>query len=144
MPYVIEPALGLDRALLMLLVDAFHVSDGTDGREAGESVLKLHPRIAPVTAAVFPLVKKEQLPQIAKEIVASLRDAGIGYVQYDESGSIGRRYRRQDEIGTPWCITVDFDSQADKTVTLRHRDTLEQERVSIAELPATLAAALKA
>ncbi len=143
-PYVIEPALGLDRALLMLLVDAFHVSDGTDGREAGESVLKLHPRIAPVTAAVFPLVKKEQLPQIAKEIVASLRDAGIGYVQYDESGSIGRRYRRQDEIGTPWCITVDFDSQADKTVTLRHRDTLEQERVSIAELPATLAAALKA
>ncbi len=143
-PYVIEPALGLDRALLMLLVDAFHVSDGTDGREAGESVLKLHPRIAPVTAAVFPLVKKERLPGIAHEIVSALREAGIGYVQYDESGSIGRRYRRQDEIGTPWCITVDFDSQSDQTVTLRHRDTLEQERISIADLPAKLMAALRA
>lgn len=142
-PYVIEPALGLDRALLTLLVDAFVISDGTDGREAGEMVLKLHPKIAPVTAAVFPLVKKEQLPEIAKDIVKELREAGIGYVQYDESGSIGRRYRRQDEIGTPWCVTVDFDSQTEKTVTLRHRDTLQQERVAIADLAAHLKAALK-
>lgn len=143
-PFVIEPALGLDRAMLMLLVDGFRISDGTDGREVGEMSLKLHPRVAPVTAAVFPLVKKEGLPETAKEIVASLREAGIGFVQYDESGSIGRRYRRQDEIGTPWCITVDFDGQTDQTVTLRHRDTLEQERVKIAELPAKLTAALKA
>ncbi|MEK7184206.1 MAG: glycine--tRNA ligase [Patescibacteria group bacterium] len=143
-PYVIEPTLGLDRLLMVLLVQALHISDGTDGREAGEMVLKLNPKIAPVTAAVFPLVKKEQLPEIAKTIVKDLREAGIGYVQYDESGSIGRRYRRQDEIGTPWCITVDFDSQTDQTVTLRHRDTLEQERVSISELPAKLKAALKA
>ena len=141
-PYVIEPTLGMDRLLMALLVHGLHISDGTDGREVGEAVLKLNPKIAPVTAAVFPLVKKEGLPQIAQDIVTSLRQANIGYVQYDESGSIGRRYRRQDEIGTPWCITVDFDSQTEKTVTLRHRDTLQQERVAIADLASRLQAEL--
>lgn len=137
-PYVIEPTLGIDRLMLALLVHALHISDGTDGREAGEMVLKLHPKVAPVTAAVFPLVKKDGLPEIAQEIVETLRTSGIGYIQYDPSGSIGRRYRRQDEIGTPFCITIDGDSKTDGTVTVRHRDTLKQERVAKAELAAYL------
>jgi glycyl-tRNA synthetase len=133
-PYVIEPTLGMDRLLMALLVQALHISDGTDGREAGEMVLNLNPKIAPVTVAVFPLVKKEKLPEIAKNIVDDLRKAGIGYVQYDESGSIGRRYRRQDEIGTPWCITVDFESMTDNAVTVRNRKNLEQKRLPIDKL----------
>lgn len=137
-PYVIEPTLGIDRLLLALLVHGLQISDGTDGREAGEMILRLHPRIAPVTVAVFPLVKKEGLPELAREVVSQLRRAGIGYIQYDESGSIGRRYRRQDEIGTPFCITIDFDSKEDRMVTVRHRDTLKQERISIEDLVSAL------
>ncbi len=133
-PYVIEPTLGIDRLLMALLVHGFYVSDGTDGREEGEHVLKLHPRIAPVTAAVFPLVKKDGLPELAREVLAKLREAQLGYVQYDESGSIGRRYRRHDEIGTPYCITIDFESKEDNSVTVRHRDSLTQERVPVEEL----------
>ncbi|MCA9388782.1 glycine--tRNA ligase [Candidatus Berkelbacteria bacterium] len=133
-PYVIEPTLGVDRLFMALLVQAYHVSKGNDGRKDGEVTLKLHPRLAPVTAAVFPLVKKEGLPDLAHEIVAKLRESEIGFVQYDESGSIGRRYRRQDEIGTPYCITVDFESKDDDSVTVRHRDSLKQERVKIQEL----------
>jgi glycyl-tRNA synthetase len=90
--------------------------------------LRLDPRIAPIKVAVFPLVKKEGLPDIAKNIAADLRKAGIETF-YDESGSVGRRYRRQDEIGTPWCVTVDFDSLKDQTVTVRDRDTMLQERI---------------
>lgn len=137
-PYVIEPTLGIDRLLLALLVHGLQISDGTDGREAGEMILRLHPRIAPVTVAVFPLVKKEGLPELAREVASQLRRAGIGYIQYDESGSIGRRYRRQDEIGTPFCITIDFDSKEDRMVTVRHRDTLKQERISIEDLVSAL------
>lgn len=133
-PYVIEPTLGIDRLLLALLVNGFYVSDGNDGRAEGEMVLKLPPRVAPVTVAVFPLVKKGGLAEKAQEIRSNLAKAGIGFIQYDESGSIGRRYRRQDEIGTPWCITVDFESLDDNAVTVRDRDTLEQERVKIEEL----------
>lgn len=143
-PYVIEPTLGIDRLLLALLVHGLQISDGTDGREAGEMTLKLHPRIAPVTAAVFPLVKKEGLPELSKEVVIALRRAGIGYVQYDESGSIGRRYRRHDEIGTPFCLTVDFESKDDRSVTVRHRDTLEQVRVPIDQLVEVLTKQLSA
>ncbi len=133
-PYVIEPTLGIDRLLLALLVNGFDVSDGSDGRAEGEAVLRLPAQIAPVTVAIFPLVKKGGLPELAKDIRTSLTSAGIGFVQYDESGSIGRRYRRQDEIGTPWCVTVDFDSLEDGAVTVRDRDTLEQERIKIDEL----------
>ena len=133
-PYVIEPTLGVDRLLMALLVNGLQVSDGSDGREAGEKVLKLHPRIAPVTVAVFPLVKKSGLPEIAQDVVAKLRQERIGFIQYDESGSIGRRYRRQDEIGTPYCITVDFESKDDDAVTVRHRDSLKQERIKVSEL----------
>jgi glycyl-tRNA synthetase len=130
LPYVIEPSLGIERAMLALLVDAYDESDGSDGREAGEVTLRLDPKIAPYKVAVFPLVKKDRLPEIAGKITEDLRKAGI-MTFYDESGSVGRRYRRQDEIGTPWCITVDFDSLEDETVTLRDRDTMKQERVKI-------------
>jgi len=132
-PYVIEPSLGVERATLACLIDAYDESDGSDGRQAGEITLRLDPKIAPVKVAVFPLMKKEGLPDIAKEIAGSLRKKGIS-VFYDESGSVGRRYRRQDEIGTPWCITVDFDSIKDKAVTLRDRDTMEQKRVKINQI----------
>jgi len=141
-PYVIEPSLGVDRAMLAFLVDAYDESDGTDGRAAGEITLRLHPKLAPYKVAVFPLVKKEGLPDIAKKIVADLRKSGV-MTFYDESGSVGRRYRRQDEIGTPWCITVDFDSLKDNTVTIRDRDTMEQERISIKELENIILGKLK-
>jgi len=98
-------------------------------RAEGETVLHFHPKLAPIKAAVFPLVKKDKLPEIARGIYDDLKKHYM--VQYDESGSVGRRYRRQDEIGTPWCITVDFDSLDDKTVTVRDRDTMEQERIEI-------------
>jgi glycyl-tRNA synthetase len=126
-PYVIEPAVGPDRIMLAFLVDAY-----TDEEVRGEArtVLKLHPRIAPTKAAVFPLSKKEPVSTIARELYDDLK--GDYRIFYDDSGSIGRRYRRQDEGGTPFCVTVDFDTVEDKKVTIRDRDTLEQERVPIA------------
>ena len=125
-PYVIEPAAGPDRIMLAFLVDAY-----TEEEVNGESrtVLKLHPRIAPTKAAVFPLSKKEPVSTIARELYDELK--GDYRLFYDDSGSIGRRYRRQDEAGTPFCVTVDFDTAEDKKVTIRDRDTLEQERVPI-------------
>lgn len=133
LPFVVEPTMGIDRAVLAFIVDAYDESDGSDGRQAGEVTLRLHPKLAPYKVAVFPLVKKEGLPEIAKEMVAKFRKAGIN-AYYDETASVGRRYRRQDEIGTPWCVTVDFDSLTDQTVTLRDRDTMKQERVAIDSL----------
>jgi len=132
-PYVIEPTMGVERILLAALVDAFCESDGTDGREKGEIVLKLNPTIAPVQVGVFPLVKKDKLPEIAKKISMELAEKRIRSF-YDESGSIGRRYRRLDEVGTPWCVTVDFQTLEDDTVTVRDRDTLKQERIKIDDL----------
>src|SRR4051812_44392395 len=125
-PHVIEPAAGADRATLAFLVDAYDEEE-----VAGEqrTVLKLHPRLAPVKVAVLPHVRKDGLPQLAQEVYASLRGRMQG--EYDEGGSIGKRYRRQDEIGTPYCVTVDHQSLEDGTATLRDRDTLEQERVAI-------------
>lgn len=133
-PYVIEPTMGVERLMLALIVDAYNESDGTDGRETGEVVLKLDPRVAPVQVAVFPLVKKEELEEVAYGIRQELIEELELRVMFDKTGSIGRRYRRQDEIGTPWCITVDFDTLEDKKVTVRDRDTLKQERVSIDKL----------
>jgi glycyl-tRNA synthetase len=126
-PYVIEPAVGPDRIMLAFLIDAY-----TEEEVRGEerTLLKLHPRIAPTKAAVFPLSKKEPVSTIARELYDDLK--GDYRIFYDDSGSIGRRYRRQDEAGTPFCVTVDFDTIEDKQVTIRDRDTLEQERVSIA------------
>src|SRR5215204_3602479 len=126
-PYVIEPAVGPDRIMLAFLIDAY-----TEEEVRGEerTVLKLHPRIAPTKAAVFPLSKQEPVSTIARELYDDLK--GDYRIFYDDSGSIGRRYRRQDEAGTPFCVTVDFDTIEDKQVTIRDRDTLEQERVPIA------------
>ncbi|MBA2782255.1 MAG: glycine--tRNA ligase [Rubrobacteraceae bacterium] len=126
-PYVIEPAVGPDRIMLAFLVDAY-----TEEEVKGEvrTVLKLHPLIAPTKAAVFPLSKKEPVSTIARELYDDLK--GDYRLFYDDSGSIGRRYRRQDEAGTPFCVTVDFDTIEDKQVTIRDRDTLEQERVPLA------------
>jgi glycyl-tRNA synthetase len=126
-PYVIEPAVGPDRIMLAFLIDAY-----TEEEVRGEerTVLKLHPRIAPTKAAVFPLSKKEPVSTIARELYDDLK--GDYRIFYDDSGSIGRRYRRQDEAGTPFCVTVDFDTIEDKRVTIRDRDTLKQERVPLA------------
>ena len=125
-PYVIEPAVSPDRIMLAFLVDAY-----TEEEVNGEArtVLKLHPRLAPTKAAVFPLSKKEPVSTIARELYDDLK--GDYRLFYDDSGSIGRRYRRQDEAGTPFCVTVDFDTIDDKKVTIRDRDTLQQERVPI-------------
>ncbi|MDO8513124.1 MAG: glycine--tRNA ligase [bacterium] len=132
-PYVIEPTMGIERIMLVLLVDGYSESDGTDGRESGEVVLRLDPRIAPMQVGVFPLVKKGKLPEIAQKIYRDLLNEGVRAF-YDETGSVGRRYRRQDEIGTPWCITVDFESLEDNKVTVRERDSMRQERVEIDNL----------
>jgi glycyl-tRNA synthetase len=134
---VIEPAAGTDRAALAFLVDAYDTEE-VEGRR--RTVLRFHPRIAPVKAAVLPLISKEGMPERAREIYESVRTRVPA--EYDEGGSIGRRYRRQDEIGTPWGITVDGQTMEDGTVTLRDRDTLEQVRVPAKGLPDLLAAKL--
>ena len=133
LPHVIEPSAGADRATLAFLCDAY-----AEDEVGGESrtVLKLHPRLAPIKAAVFPLVKKEGMPEKALTIYRRLKHDFN--VFYDQKGAIGRRYRRQDEAGTPYCITVDGDTLADDTVTVRDRDTCEQSRIAISELKAFL------
>ena len=129
-PWVIEPAAGVDRAAMTFLVDAYdEEGEGKDKRV----VLRLHPKLAPVTVAVFPLVKKEGMPEKAAEIEAELR-AQRFRTAIEENQSIGRRYRRQDEIGTPFCVTVDGETLQDGTVTLRDRDSMAQERVALDEL----------
>ena len=133
-PHVIEPAAGATRAMMAFLLSAYHEDEV--GGEA-RTVLRLHPRLAPYQVAVLPLSRKETLTPLARQVVGALR---AHYVcDYDDTQSIGRRYRRQDEIGTPYCVTVDFDSLEDGAVTLRDRDTTEQERVPIGELAAELA-----
>jgi glycyl-tRNA synthetase len=132
-PHVVEPAAGADRALLAFLVDAYD-EDDTGGEQ--RTVLRLHPRLAPVKVAVMPLVRKDGQPEVAREIVADLRRRMT--TEYDETGSIGKRYRRQDEIGTPWGVTVDHQTLEDRTVTLRDRDSLEQTRIAIDEVPEEL------
>ncbi len=142
-PYVIEPAAGLTRSLMAFLVDAYREEEvanakgGTDTR----TVLGLHPRLAPIKAAVLPLSRNERLSPLAREIAADLRDDWN--IDFDDAGAIGRRYRRQDEIGTPFCVTVDFDSLDDDAVTVRERDTMQQQRVPRAELHAYLAERLR-
>ncbi len=136
-PYVIEPAAGVDRATLAFLVDAYWTEE-VEGRQ--RTVLSLHPRLAPVKVAVLPLVNKDGMPERAREIFESLRRR-VG-AEYDTGGAIGKRYRRQDEIGTPWCVTIDGQTAEDGTVTLRDRDSLEQTRVAADELPELLSARL--
>ncbi len=133
-PHVIEPAAGVDRAMLSFMVDAYEVEE-VEGRE--RTVLKLHPKLAPVKAAVLPLVNKDGQPEKAREIYEELRP--LMTTEYDTGGSIGKRYRRQDEIGTPWGVTVDHQTMEDDTVTLRDRDSLDQSRIAIGELANELA-----
>ena len=128
-PYVIEPSAGADRGTLAFLVDAYDEDGPDDDRR---TVLRLHPSLAPIKVAVLPLMRKAGLPEKAQAIVESLRPHMN--VAYDQAGSIGRRYRRQDEVGTPYGITVDYDTMEDDTVTLRERDSMEQQRMPIAEL----------
>ena len=130
-PYVIEPALGVDRAVLCFLCDAFQ-EDEIEGDT--RTVMRLDPALAPVKAGIFPLVKKQGLPEIAHQLEAELSQTFNVY--YDEKGAIGRRYRRQDECGTPYCITIDFDTKDDQTVTIRDRDSLSQDRIALDKVKA--------
>ena len=129
-PYVIETSIGVDRTVLAVLSSAYRQEKLENGEE--RVVMRFHPALAPVKVAVLPLVKKEELTNAAQKIMDELKfDFNC---QYEEKDTIGRRYRRQDAIGTPYCVTVDFDSISDGMVTLRDRDTMQQERVPIAEL----------
>jgi len=139
-PYVIEPAVGVTRLFAMFLLAAYDEEElgvNEKGERDMRTVLRLHPRLAPYQVAVLPLSKKDTLTPLANEIRRSL--AGHYMVDYDETQNIGKRYRRQDEVGTPLCVTIDFDSLDDKAVTIRERDTMEQIRVPISELRAAIA-----
>ena len=149
-PHVIEPSAGVDRTVLALLCEAFAEETVTDekGNAETRTVLRLHPRMAPIKCGIFPLLKnKPELVAKAKEVVALLRSDMA--IFYDEAGAIGRRYRRQDEAGTPFGVTIDFETLGERgdelkdTVTLRHRDSMQQERVKIADLPTRLIAAIR-
>jgi len=134
-PYVIEPTLGVERSLFAIICDAFEEVEGgrtetTKAVKDAEIVLKIDPKLAPIKVAVLPLVKK--LSGKAKEVYDEIKKCYRS--EYDEVGSIGRRYRRQDEIGTPYCVTIDFDTKKDETVTIRDRDTMKQERIKISEI----------
>ncbi|MDQ4048537.1 MAG: glycine--tRNA ligase, partial [Actinomycetota bacterium] len=132
-PHVIEPSAGADRATLAFMVDAYD-EEQIEGRE--RVVLRFHPRMAPVKVAVLPLVNKDGQPELAREVYEGLRDRMPA--EFDTGGSIGKRYRRQDEIGTPWGVTVDHQTMEDRTVTLRDRDSLEQSRIAIDDLGSEL------
>jgi len=142
-PFVIEPAAGLTRSLMAFLVDAYAEDEAPNSKGGVDvrTVLRLDYRLAPVKAAVLPLSKNEELTPIAKSLAAELRQNWN--VDYDDSAAIGRRYRRQDEIGTPFCITVDFETPGDQSVTVRERDSMAQERVSLSKLSGYLFERLK-
>ncbi|MBQ1070343.1 His/Gly/Thr/Pro-type tRNA ligase C-terminal domain-containing protein, partial [Micromonospora sp. D75] len=131
MPYVIEPAAGLTRAVLAFLLEAYDEDEApnTKGGVDKRTVMRFDPRLAPVKVAVLPLSRNEALSPKAKQLATDLRKRWV--VEFDDSQAIGRRYRRQDEIGTPFCVTVDFDTLDDNAVTVRNRDTMAQERVSL-------------
>ena len=137
-PYVIEPSAGLTRSLMAFLIEAYTEDEApnTKGGVDKRTVLRLDPRLSPVKVAVLPLSRKDELPEIAQNIAAELRK--YWNLEYDDAGAVGRRYRRQDEIGTPYCVTVDFDSLEDQAVTVRERDTMTQERISRDNLVAYL------
>ena len=141
-PFVIEPSAGVDRGVLAILNEAFTVEAVGDGKE--RTVLKLKPHLSPIKAAVIPLKKNnDELVRLAKEIKQNLQALGLGRVFFENTGNIGKAYRRHDEVGTPMCITVDFDSLENQTVTIRDRDSMEQKIVSISELSEAYIGALK-
>ncbi|MGZ4668888.1 MAG: His/Gly/Thr/Pro-type tRNA ligase C-terminal domain-containing protein [Blastococcus sp.] len=141
-PYVIEPAAGLTRSLMAFLVEAYTEDEAPNAKGGVDTrtVLKLDPRLAPVKAAVLPLSRNADLSPKARDLAAVLRRNWN--VDFDDAGAIGRRYRRQDEVGTPFCLTVDFDTLEDDAVTVRERDTMSQERVGLGQVESYLAARL--
>ncbi|HVL32392.1 MAG TPA: glycine--tRNA ligase [Actinomycetota bacterium] len=143
LPYVIEPSAGADRATLAFLMDAYQEEEApsASGKVEKRTVLKLHRALAPYKVAVLPLSRNEKLVPTAREVAQTLRANWM--IDYDDAGSIGRRYRRQDEVGTPFCVTVDFDTLDDQAVTVRDRDTMTQDRVPVADLVGYLADRLR-
>ena len=141
-PHVIEPSAGADRFTLAVLCEAYSEDTVKDakGKDETRTVMRFHPRLAPIKAAIFPLVNKDGMDDKAKELYRSLKPHFN--VVYDQSGAIGRRYRRQDEAGTPFCITVDGDTLTAGSVTVRERDSCEQTRVGVSELASVLGARL--
>lgn len=140
-PHVVEPAAGATRGVLAVLCDAYD-EEPADAEGKGErTVLRLHPRLAPIKAAVLPLVKKDGMPEVARKVVDAFFRAGVN-AKYDEQHAIGRRYARHDEIGTPFCLTIDGQTLQDETVTIRHRDDRRQERIKIADALETVQKAL--
>jgi glycyl-tRNA synthetase len=139
-PHVIEPSAGADRAALAFLCEAYREDQAPDDKGDMQTrvVMRFHPRIAPVKVAVFPLVKKDGMPEVARDLYRALKAKVTAF--YDEKGAVGRRYRRQDEAGTPYCITIDGQTLADRTVTLRNRDTLEQTRIRLDDAVEEIAA----
>jgi glycyl-tRNA synthetase len=137
-PHVIEPSAGADRAALAFLCQAYAEDEAPDesGQMQKRVVMRFHPRIAPLKVAVFPLVKKDGMPEVAQSIYRALKKHFTAY--YDEKGAVGRRYRRQDEAGTPYCITVDGQTLQDQTVTVRDRDTLKQWRIKVGDCAAEI------
>jgi glycyl-tRNA synthetase len=133
-PYVIEPSGGVDRATLAFLCEAYTEDTAPDEKGVAQTrtVLKFHPRLAPVKVAVFPLVNKEGMPEAAEKLYRELKPQFATF--YDDKGAVGRRYRRQDEAGTPFCVTVDGQTLTDQTVTIRDRDSLAQERIGISKV----------
>jgi glycyl-tRNA synthetase len=141
-PYVIETSAGLNRNFLMFLCEAYEEQNvGKDGKDDYRTVLHLDPRLAPVTVAVLPIMKKDGLAEIAKTIQHELKEDFV--TDYDQSGTIGKRYRRQDEVGTPFCVTVDYQTKEDDTVTIRFRDSMDQIRVPRKDLISELLKAIR-
>lgn len=140
LPHVVEPTFGIDRTCLVLLLEAYDEEQTVDvnGKPDTRVVLRFHPRVAPYKAAVLPLMRKPPLVELAQRLYENLGESTRALIDYDETGNIGRRYRRQDEIGTPFCFTVDVDSPEDHCVTVRHRDDMSQERLPIADSAAWL------
>ncbi len=143
-PHVIEPSAGADRGTLAFICEAYEEDEqpDDDGKLQKRTVMRFHPRLAPVKAAVFPLIKKEGMPEIGLGVYRELKEAGLN-VQYSQQGAIGRRYRQQDEIGTPFCITIDGDTVTQQTVTIRDRDTLAQDRVPLSRVTEEIQRRLK-
>jgi glycyl-tRNA synthetase len=142
LPHVVEPAAGATRGLLAVLCDAYDEDEGDAEGKGARTVLRLHPRLAPIKVAILPLVKKDGMPERARAIVERFLDAGIN-AKYDEQHAIGRRYARHDEVGTPYALTVDTQTLEDATVTLRQRDDRSQERIPIDEAVAHVVDALR-
>jgi glycyl-tRNA synthetase len=146
-PYVIETSAGLNRNFLAFMCEAYEEQNvGKDGAEDYRTVLHLHPKLAPITVAVLPLMKKDGLAERAKEIQHTLKEEFA--TDFDVSGTVGKRYRRQDEVGTPFCVTIDYDtitkdSPNFDTVTVRDRDSMEQARVKVSELTSYIQNAIR-